>query len=377
MLKVIHSADIHLDSPFRMEDLRKAQARKNELKAAFSSLILWAKTVKADILIIAGDLFDSREPSRDTAEYVASQFASFPECKFIITPGNHDFYSPNSVYAKMTFPDNVVIFKSEELECTSFDIAGEKVNIYGYAFCSPIMEKNPFAHFKVTDSGSINILVAHGTLSSDSGKDCPIKLEDIASSGFDYVALGHIHNSPEIKKINSTYYGYSGSLEPRAFNDLGERGAFISEMSKKDSSFTCNTSFFRLSKRVYAVDKINVTNKTDGELVALLQAIIKKKGYSSDTLVRWIFEGELTPSTELPIDKINSLAQGFYHLEIKNLTTSTYDIEALKKDPTIKGELARVLEKSLTSENDEEKKLSSDAMKYALSALGGKNIIDF
>ena len=86
MIKVIHAADVHLDSPFRMEDLQKAQARKNELRAAFSSLIYWAKTENADFLLIAGDLFDSPHPTPDAVDFVLSQFRLIPSCRIIITP---------------------------------------------------------------------------------------------------------------------------------------------------------------------------------------------------------------------------------------------------------------------------------------------------
>ena len=208
LLKIIHTADIHLDSPFRMEDLQKAQARKIELRAAFSSLMFWAKTEQADIMLIAGDLFDSPHPTPDAVEFVVSQFASNPNCRFIISPGNHDFAASDSVYAKTTFPENVSVFTSQTLSCLHFDnIAGHAVDVYGYAFTSPILDHNPFAGVTIPQSDTITLLCGHGTLGADNGKDCPIKTEDIVRSGFDYVALGHIHNNPGIQKIENTYYG--------------------------------------------------------------------------------------------------------------------------------------------------------------------------
>ena len=76
MLKIIHTADIHLDSPFSLFDAQKAQARKNELRGVFSSLIMYAKTEKADMVLIAGDLFDSEYVTKETMDIITTQFAS-------------------------------------------------------------------------------------------------------------------------------------------------------------------------------------------------------------------------------------------------------------------------------------------------------------
>ena len=379
LLKIIHTADIHLDSPFRMEDLQKAQARKIELRAAFSSLMFWAKTEQADIMLIAGDLFDSPHPTPDAVEFVVSQFASNPNCRFIISPGNHDFAASDSVYAKTTFPENVSVFTSQTLSCLHFDnIAGHAGDVYGYAFTSPILDHNPFAGVTIPQSDTITLLCGHGTLGADNGKDCPIKTEDIVRSGFDYVALGHIHNNPGIQKIENTYYGYSGSLEPRAFNDRGERGAFLSECDKKDGTFTCRPAFFRLCKRIYAVDSVNLTGaSTKEEVLGKINALVRQKGFGKDTLLRLTLEGSLAGHLDISSIGIESITSGLYYCELRDHTSPDYDLDALQNDPTIKGELVRTLMPLLESEDGNRRILAARALKYALSALSGNDISDF
>lgn len=379
MLKIIHTADIHLDSPFRMEDLQKAQARKIELRAAFSSLMFWAKTEQADIMLIAGDLFDSPHPTPDAVEFVVSQFASNPNCRFIISPGNHDFAASDSVYAKTTFPENVSVFTSQTLSCLHFDnIAGHAVDVYGYAFTSPILDHNPFAGVTIPKSDTITLLCGHGTLGADNGKDCPIKTEDIVRSGFDYVALGHIHNNPGIQKIENTYYGYSGSLEPRAFNDRGERGAFLSECDKKDGTFTCRPAFFRLCKRIYAVESVNLTGaSTKEEVLGKINALVRQKGFGKDTLLRLTLEGSLAGHLDISSIGIESITSGLYYCELRDHTSPDYDLETLQNDPTVKGELVRTLMPLLESEDENRRILAARALKYALSALSGNDISDF
>ncbi len=379
MLKIIHTADIHLDSPFRMEDLAKAQARKNELRAAFSSLMFWARSEGAEIMLIAGDLFDSPRPTPDAVEFVLDHFRKNPDIRFVITPGNHDFYSTDSVYARYSFPENVTIFPSSQLSSVSFeDIGGYRVNLYGYAFTSPILDKNPFAGISLPKSGEINLLTAHGTLTTEGGKDCPIRLEEIRNSGFDYVALGHIHNLPAIEKTGDTYYGYAGSLEPRAFNDRGERGAFLVECDKSGTSFTCRPTFYRLCKRIYALERLNLTGlSAEGEILEKAAELLHKKGYGSDTLLRLICEGTLPSDLDLPVKKLSELAGGLYYCEIEDRTTPGFDLDALRKDPTVKGELTRILSPLLSSEKDEERLVALRALKYGLSALAGNDVSDF
>ena len=362
-----------------MEDLQKAQARKIELRAAFSSLMLWAKTEQADIMLIAGDLFDSPHPTPDAVEFVISQFASCPNCRFIISPGNHDFVASDGVYAKTTFPENVSIFTSHTLSCLHFDnIAGHAVDVYGYAFTSPILDHNPFAGIALEKSNTINLLCGHGTLGGDNGKDCPIKTEEIKKAGFDYVALGHVHNNPGIQKIENTYYGYSGSLEPRAFNDRGERGAFLAEADKQDGVFTCRPVFVRLCKRIYAVESVNLTGATTKEeVLGKINALCKQKGFGKDTLLRLTLEGSLAGEFDLSSIGIETITSGLYYCELRDHTTPDYDLVALQNDPTIKGELVRTLTPLLESEDENHRILAARALKYALSALAGNDISDF
>ncbi len=379
MIKLIHAADVHLDSPFRMEDLQKAQARKNELRAAFSSLIYWAKTENADFLIIAGDLFDSPHPTPDAVDFVLSQFRLIPACRIIITPGNHDHLSSDSVWTKYEMPENVTLFKESTLSKVSFTMpSGDTVNIYGYAFTSPILDHNPFAHLSLEKSDEINIIVAHGNLGGDKSKDCPIALTEIRSTKADYVALGHIHNTPGIKKVDNTCFGYSGSLEGRAFNDRGERGAYKIEISKSEGVATCRPAFFRLCKRIYAVDSLNVTGfDSENAVLCAIAELLKAKGYANDTLLRLELIGSLTEGVELSRKKLKELTASLFYCEIIDHTVPEFNVEALKEDPTIKGELVRTLLPSLESEDEELRRTAKLALKYGLLALTGNDVSDF
>ncbi|MBQ4115817.1 MAG: metallophosphoesterase, partial [Clostridia bacterium] len=142
MVKVLHCADLHLDAPFVCGDALKSELRKNELLATFSSMMNYVKMNAVDIVVISGDLFESVNVTRDTVAMVKKEFADNPLCKFVIAPGNHDPYTPDSVYSKVDFPSNVYIFNDTKVSCFSFDELN--VDVYGYAFIESTLEYNPF-----------------------------------------------------------------------------------------------------------------------------------------------------------------------------------------------------------------------------------------
>ena len=225
----MHCADLHLDSPFSLDDPHKAEQRRAELRC-FASMMLFAKTEGVDLMLMAGDLFDSDYAGRDTAALMAREFASNPKCKFIIAPGNHDPYTPDSIWARYQFPEHVYIFDTDKLSYFSFDDIG--VDVYGYAFTGPSMQHNPFAGKRPRNPQRINLLCAHGDLGEPTSPYCPIALDDVQKSGFDYIALGHIHNTTGIERAGNTYYGYSGCLEGRDFGETGTKAQCMSLLTK-------------------------------------------------------------------------------------------------------------------------------------------------
>ena len=312
-------------------------------------------------------------------EFVISQFKLIPSCRIIVTPGNHDFVASDSVWAKYEMPENVTLFRESTLSKVTFTLnSGDTVNVYGYAFTSPILDYNPFAKLALEKSDEINLIVAHGNLGGDKNKDCPITLAEIRATGADYIALGHIHNNPGIKKVDNTYFGYSGSLEGRAFNDRGERGAYKIEITKSHGIATCRPAFFRLCKRIYAVDSLNLTGADKDEAVATaITDLIKEKGYGSDTLLRLELTGSLSPDVDLSAKKLAGLLSPLFYAEIIDHTSPDFDVDALMNDPTIKGELVRTLSPALHSDDEEMRRTARRALKYGLSALMGNDVSDF
>ena len=109
MVKILHTADLHLDSPFAGLSLDVAEEAREEQRNVFSEMMRYAGENSVDLVLIAGDLFDSKYITVRTKELVKGAFASL-SCPVVIAPGNHDPYTSNSFYRSGELPENVCVF---------------------------------------------------------------------------------------------------------------------------------------------------------------------------------------------------------------------------------------------------------------------------
>ena len=366
-MKIIHTGDIHLDSPFTSLNPIEAEKRRNALRSAFSSMILYAKTEKVDLFLICGDLFDDECVTKDTCLALCKEMASVPDCSFIITPGNHDPYGEKSPYRLISFPENVYVFSSEET--TKVEVGNTGVCVYGSAYFSDAKEGYTLAKAPLIDKTKINILMHHGDLDVSSSPYSPISSRQIEESGFDYVALGHIHKGTEIKKLGSTHFAYCGCIEGRDFGECGYKGAIVGDVEKG----SVNLKHVRFSNKRYET----VTHDATGcETFADCIADIAEKcsGYGDDTLLRVELCGVVSEGFSADTASLRAIVSKPAYLEIKDRTLSLLNMKKLKEDKTLAGEFYRALEDKLFSEDENEKKTASEALKYGLRAIYGMEI---
>ena len=366
-MKIIHTGDIHLDSPFTSLNPVEAEKRRTALRAAFSSLILYAKTEKVDLFLICGDLFDDECVTKDTCLALCKEMASVPDCSFIITPGNHDPYRENSPYKLVNFPENVYIFTSPEI--TKVEIGNTGVCIYGSAYFSDSKEAYSMAKAPLIDKGKINIYMHHGDLDAASSPYFPISSSQIEESGFDYVALGHIHKGTEIRKAGSTFYAYCGCIEGRDFGECGYKGAIVGEIEKGK----VDLHHVRFSSKRYEIVTHDVTGcESFTDCVSDIAA--KCTSFGSDTLLRIELSGIVAESFSADSEVLREIIKAPSYLEIKDRTLALLNIKSLKEDKTLAGEFYRALEEKLFSDDEEEKRIASEALKYGLRAIYGMEI---
>ncbi len=364
-LRIFHTADIHLDTPFSRLDLRKGESRRNDLRATFTAMMLYVRRMEADIALLAGDLFDDGSATKETVELMIREFEGAKNCKFIIAPGNHDPISPGSVYASKRFPDNVYIFKESKLSRFEFSDLG--VDVYGWAFTSPSMTENPLINAELEQNGRTKLLCAHCDTRSPLSPYCPVSEGDIVRLGFDYAALGHIHKKGEIKHVDNTFYGYSGAPEGRSFDECGVMGAFLTDIGYNGE---CECDFVPFSRRRYEIAECDLTGCVTREMAEeRVSALIESKKYGSDTILRLVLTGAVAP--ELSLGGFKNAEARLFDLQVRDSTTPTFDGDKLVRDITLRGALYRTLLPELQSADEETRQTAADALRYGLAVLDG------
>ena len=370
MVKIIHCADIHFDSPFALNDPRNAELRRLDFRSAFTSLVMYAKEFGAKIFLIAGDLFDDEYISKDTANLISREIASYPDCRFFISPGECDPYHSKSPYKQMKWPENAHIFKSNDL--TKIEIPELNVDVYGYAFTDKTLQMNPFSNKKPQNQDRINILVGHGDMSSPDSQYCPVTIGDIGRSGFDYIAFGHIHDGNGVKKVGETYFSYPGCLSGRGFHEPGSKGAMYGELDKR----VCDMKGRKFSKRVYETIQVDISQHvTETQIIEAVR--LATANFGNDTALRVELTGVLRPGFVFSSNSIEEKFTGFNFIQVRNKTTPYIDANTLRYDKTVKGIFFRKLEGRLNSQDAKEREEARLALQYGFNAFIGLNSIDF
>ena len=237
-VRFVHTADLHLDTPFKGLSNWNADLSRKLKDATFKSfrnIIDLCIDKKVDFLIISGDIFDSENKS------LAAQLRFVTELKRLsdngiaayFTCGNHDHLK--SWLDTIKLPENVYRFGSSRGQFEIFKKGGNAIaNIHGISFSDKVVKENLAADFKLAPiTAPISIAILHGTVGAPGPHEnyAPFKPKDIAGKGFDYWALGHIHKEKVVSRSNPAII-YPGNPQGRDFGESGQKGCYLVEISK-------------------------------------------------------------------------------------------------------------------------------------------------
>ncbi|MBQ2863125.1 MAG: metallophosphoesterase [Clostridia bacterium] len=372
-IRIMHMADVHLDSPFSRLETEKVELRRRELRGVFTSMMLYARVQRVDLVLIAGDLFDVEYAGEDTLSLIIREFEKAPECRFVIAAGNHDPYSAHSAYKQKSFPENVYIFGSPALSRFRFDDIG--VDVYGWSFVCDILESAPLRDMEAEDTGNIPLLCAHADMTSAVSKYAPVTTADIERFGAVYSALGHIHRGTGISRLPSgAVYGYSGSPSGRSYDECGAGGAYIADIERSGESCSVSVRFEQFSVGTYEDESLDMTGvMTRAEARERICGFIREQRYGEHTSLRLTLTG-LTGAEVGAFDSFDARELGLFSLLIRDRTSPSFDAERFSTDMTIRGAYFRVLAGMLESEDEGERAIASEALRVGFAALDGSDI---
>lgn len=372
-VRMLHTGDIHLDSPFSRLRADKSEERRREMRETFARMLTYIREEAIDIALIAGDLFDCEYVTSATVKQLTDGFASCPDCRFFISPGNHDPYVRGGVYAAGRLPQNVHVFKDEAL--AAVDIPEWNVSVYGWAFLSERYEGAPLSGAKVSDSERLNLVCGHCEVGAPLSKYAALSEADVAAFAAHYAAFAHKHiPQPPKDAGGGALYAYCGCMEGRSFDEPGIGGAYLVVARPNETGYTIETERIEFARRRYEVAQVDLTGvDTQLETARRIKAVVKENGYGEETFLRAVFTGATPPGFAVPQEADGS-ALGLYALELVDKTVPTYDAAFLEKDLSVRGELYRYLLPRLTEGTAEERAAAARALRMGLAALEGNDI---
>lgn len=223
-MKILHSADWHLDAPMTGRSEEQSRYLRQELRKVPEKIAALAKQEHCDLMLLAGDLFDgSYTQDSFRAVYAALEDVKIP---VFITPGNHDFCQPNSPYLAENWPENVHIFKHPAMEAVHLPTLDCTVYGAGYeAMDCPALLEN----FRAEGDSKWKIGILHGDATNTSSPYCPVNPQQVRLSGLDYLALGHIHKSGSFRS-GDALCAWPGCPMGHGYDETGIKGAILIEL---------------------------------------------------------------------------------------------------------------------------------------------------
>lgn len=251
-MKFIHFADAHLDSPFRGLSFLPSNSFNQIYQAAnqsFERIVDLALKEKVDLVLIAGDTFDSNQPSPHSQLFFAKQIKRLTdaEIQVVMIFGNHDHTKVDdllitpSPYFKLLGPD-------EKVESVSYETkSGFKYDVVGFSYLN-----NHIAHDVIPDfpekSNNYTFGIMHAQQKTDhQDVYAPFALSEVTDLNYDYFAFGHIHQRRVLS--DQPWVVYPGNIQGRHINETALKGCYLGEIDEKTRQTTI--SFKRTSPIVW------------------------------------------------------------------------------------------------------------------------------
>ncbi len=227
MVSFIHAADIHLDSPLlKLERYEGApvEALRGASRKALDNLVALAVDRAVDFVLIAGDLYDGSWRDYNTGLFFASRMSRLGEANIpvFLIAGNHD--AASRMTRSLRLPDNVHQFPVDRPDTVRLDDLG--VAIHGQGFAVRAVKQNLAASYPPAVAGCLNIGLLHtGAMGGNyHAPYAPCTLDDLRSRGYDYWALGHVHERKVL--CERPYVAFPGNIQGRHVRETGPRGCF-------------------------------------------------------------------------------------------------------------------------------------------------------
>ncbi len=232
MFRFIHAADPHLDSPLQGLEAHEGAPvalLRGATRRAFENLVRLAIDERVDAVLIAGDVYDGDWKDYSTGLFFRSQMVKLREKRIpvFLIAGNHD--AGSVISKKLSLPENVHVFSTRTAE--SKELPGGAVVVHGRGFPNRAVPENLAQDYPPAVPGKFNIGLLHTSLNGYPDHDtyAPCSETDLREKGYDYWALGHIHQPGIISR--DPWIVFAGNCQGRHIKESGVRGCQLVSVS--------------------------------------------------------------------------------------------------------------------------------------------------
>lgn len=285
IFRFIHAADIHLDSPLRgLERYEGAPVEqiRTAARGALSNLVNLAIDQQVDFVLIAGDLYDGNWKSSDTGFFFTTEAARLREAAIplYLISGNHD--AQNRMTRSLRLPDNVTMFSAKEPQTVT--LPELDVAIHGQSFATAAVTEDLSESYPPAVDGHFNIGMLHtcgsgGTVASaDHARYAPCTVEGLKQKGYDYWALGHVHNRQML--ATDPVIAFPGNIQGRHARETGAKGCLLVTV---DDHRHVETEFQALDTIRWERSEVDVTDvATTDSLLESIASELRSQHQASD-----------------------------------------------------------------------------------------------
>ena len=353
-MKILHSADWHLDSPLLGHSDAQAAYLRGALLKIPDKIASMCKAEGCDLLLLSGDLFDGA-PSKESLHAVRTALEDLGIPVFI-TPGNHDFCKPDSVYLTQIWPENVHIFTWPSMEAV--DIPSLDVTVFGAGYTAMDCE-SLLKGFSPESSARWKIGVLHADPLQASSPYCPVTSQQVRDSGLDYLALGHIHKGGSFR-TGDTLCAWPGCPMGRGFDETGVKGALLVALEEDVS-----IRFLPMDTPRFFDETVDVGENPQEAVAALLPPIPTEDFY------RITLTGYSAP---VDTDSIRSVVHHVQNLQLRDRTQPEVDLWSAVGEDTLEGVYFKLLYDGLDTESEVLQRHLKLAAKISRQILDGQEV---
>ncbi len=310
-MRFVHVADVHLDTSFagRSEPVR--QRLREASREAFRRAVDLAIREDAHAFLIAGDLFDSDRLSLRTERFILEQVGRLGDhgITVVYATGNHDPGSAPNGPRRLTWPSHVhVVSDATPRRVLVADASGEPVGYVTAVGHASAEESADLSRGFPRPSGELpQVALLHTQVHHSLGADehhayAPSEVSYLLRSGYDYWALGHVHERQGLSDDPPIWY--AGSLQGRTHAERGERGALLVDLSDRDGPAVAFRPLAPVRWETLATDRLEGVRSLD-ELLRHLQIVweaerrLEPRASPAEWMVRVVLSGPCPLWTEL------------------------------------------------------------------------------